>query len=302
MFLPQWLVCLLIASRNKLNVMIPRALLTLILAAVASASAFAQLAEAKLETFKVGKYTAKGDLVVSEPTKEFEFKGTEDNIYFRLTLSANAKQRIDYKVLILDSEGRYAHDYKQVITPGAKEQTHKLLLPAGTYTVNLVKIDDDEKVFSSFKITVVDNVGNRATGNQKAAQAKLWVCETVDDNWMPVGAKYNEKEKVFEWTAGKNFDVLIKNNSKPFGTTFLGIIVHTQGADGKDTGFVDEWQSDQLNDKESTMWCTVGGLPNASWIKPGRYTIYIIDWYKRQVNEHPGNFKEYFSKITLVVK
>lgn len=137
---------------------------------------------------------------------------------------------------------------------------------------------------------------------EEKPQAKFWICETVNDDWQPVGAaKYNEKEKVYEWPAGKNFDVLIKNNGKPFGASFLGIIVHTQGADGKDNGFINEWMSDPLDDK-STMWCTVGGLPDKSWIKPGRYTIYMIRWGDRQPTEHIGNFKEYFSKITLVVK
>lgn len=275
--------------------------LTLLLLVASCASAVAQLADAKLSTYRAGKYDEKGVLHVSDPGTDFEFKGTEDNIFFKLTLTKPAAKRVPYRVLILDKEDKYAHSYKMGIDPGEREQTYKLLLPAGEYKVQLVDQDNDEKVFSTLKINVVDKVGDRAVGNQKAGQAKFWICETVNDDWEPVGAKWNEKEKVFEWPAGKNFDVLIKNNGKPFGASFLGIIVHKQGADGKDIEFVDEWMSDPLGEK-STMWATVGGLPSASWIKPGRYTIYMIAWGNRQVNDHPGNFKEYFSKVTLVVK
>lgn len=134
-------------------------------------------------------------------------------------------------------------------------------------------------------------------------KAKLWICENTDDDWNPIKpAKYIEKEKVYEWPAGKKFDVLIKNNGKPFGVTFLGIIIHEQGADGKDTGFFDEWMTDTLDDKKTTMWATVGGLGKSDTLKPGRYSIYIIDWTKRQVNFHPGDFKDYFAKITVVIK
>lgn len=266
-------------------------------------TSFAQLADAKLTTYRSGKEDAKGVLVVSDPGSEFEFKGSEDNIFFKLTLAAPAKDRVTYKVLIVDKDDKFAHEYRQSMPAGDKERTYQLLLPAGTYTAKLVDPNDDEKVFSTIPITVIDKFGDRATGNQKAGQAKMWICDNTDDDWNPIGpAKYNEKEKVYEWTAGKNFDVMIKNNGKPFGTLFLGIIVHTQGEDGKDTGFIDEWMSDQLDEKKATMWATVGHLPDGKWIKPGRYTIYVIDWYKRQTNEHPGNFKEYFSKVTLVVK
>jgi hypothetical protein len=147
-----------------------------------------------------------------------------------------------------------------------------------------------------------------AAGSQGTAQteekktAKFSICESVDDDWKAVGEKWNEKEKVFEWTAGKNFNIMIKNNGKTFGVSFLGIIIHTQGADGKDNGFVDEFQSDPIDDQKSTMWATTEGMPKSEWIKPGRYTIYIIRWDKREPLEHNGNFKEYFSKATLVVK
>lgn len=282
--------------------MVMRAFSVLCLLSGLVAASVAQLSTAKLETFRVGKHDDKGNLTVSDPGSEFEFKGTEDNIFFKVSLAAAASANVRFKVYIVDAKDDYAHQYSNVIEKGERANTHQLLLPAGSYTAKLVDPEDNEKVFTSVKINVVDKVGDRASGNQKAGQAKLWICQTVDDDWKPVGARYNEKEKVFEWDAEKNFDVLVKNNSKPFGTAFLGIIVHKQGADGKDTDFVDEWQSEQLDENKATMWCTVGGLPSSSWIKPGRYTVYIIDWYKRQTNEHPGNFKEYFAKVTLVVK
>jgi len=35
---------------------------------------------------------------------------------------------------------------------------------------------------------------------------------------------------------------------------------------------------------------------------PACYSVYIIDWRKREVSEHNGNLTEYFAKMTLTVK
>lgn len=135
--------------------------------------------------------------------------------------------------------------------------------------------------------------------------AKLIICESVDDDWKPVGAAKvvgEAKNLEFEWPADKKYNILIDNRPNIFAANFLGIILHKQGADGKDTDFIDEFMTDQLDEKVAKMWCTVDGLPNHSRLAAGRYTIYVIRWDKRQVNYHPGNFTDYYARITLHVK
>jgi hypothetical protein len=271
-----------------------------LLAALLTASTFAQTPP-KLTLYNNGK-NVKGDhIALGAPTTEFVFKGTVPNFYFKLSYAKPVVTETLYKVLMLDEKGIYANDFKMKVPKGQKDITWCWMVRPGAYTVKLVSPTDDEKVFQTYAIKVTDTVGDRATGNQKAGQAKVWICKDTDDNWNAIEPGGSPEKGVFNWQANRTFNVMVKNNGKPFNVSFLGFVLHKQGPDGKDTDFVNECQTDQLQDK-STMWASTSGLPSMSSLPAGTYTLYVIDWSKRQINFHSGNLTEYFAKVTIIVK
>lgn len=122
-----------------------------------------------------------------------------------------------------------------------------------------------------------------------AAKGKVSVCTEIDDNWKCVGESAT-------WKAFDNFNVLFEH-PVPVGVGFIGIVIHKQGADGKDTDFINEYQQD-IGEK-NRKYATVG---NNFRLPAGTYSIYIIRWDKRETLTHHGNFKEYFAKTALSVK
>ncbi len=138
----------------------------------------------------------------------------------------------------------------------------------------------------------IDGLRQQATkGNPKTSVAQLTVCREVDDNWNPLGAAET-------WPANKSFNVLLISPT-PFKADFIGFVIHKQGPDGKDVEFVNEWQQTIENAEKARKYCTTEGLTS---LPRGRYSIYAIDWRKREPSEHRGNLSEYFAKITLTVK
>jgi len=98
------------------------------------------------------------------------------------------------------------------------------------------------------------------------------------------------------WTANAPFNVLFVNPVAA-GVDFIGIVFHKQGADGKDVAFMNEYQ--QNIGEENRKYATIG---DELRLPAGVYSVYIIDWRKREVSEHRGNLTEYFAKTTLTVK
>lgn len=123
----------------------------------------------------------------------------------------------------------------------------------------------------------------------KTAPGKVSVCTEIDDDWKCVG-------EATEWAANKNFNILFVN-SVPVTVEFIGIVIHKQGADGKDTDFINEYQ--QQFGAGNRKYATVG---NNFSLPAGTYSIYIITWGNRETLVHNGNFKEYLAKTTLKVK
>ena len=176
-----------------------------------------------------------------------------------------------------------------------------LVAKPGKYTLTAKPANNGAPGEAEFQV-LAETEGPFANGTQPSGQGSLWICKEIDDDWKPVGSTTSAKSnnRLFTWKANEGFNILIKNKPKtPIGTLFIGIIIHKQGEDGRDVGFVNEWMSDQLAENETTMWGTV--QPPTS-LPAGRYTIYIIDWYTREINEHNGNLTQYFAKITVVVK
>lgn len=276
-----------------------------------TATCFAQFDGLKITVFRKG-YESKTEMhkfFVSEPfgAKEAivldDKGGIEPNVWFTMSWPKALTADTPARVLVLDEKGLMRDDLNpKFFKKGAKELTYFFRIPKGSYKLQLVHSEKQEKVYGSVPFTVIDKIGVRATGNQKAGLAKLWICDKVDDDWKPVGAIGDVDKGTFSWPANKSFNVLVKNNSKLFGVSFLGIVIHKQGNDGKDASFITEFQTEMLDEKKATMWCTVEGLPNMTGLDAGVYSIYVISWDKRQPLEHTGNLTEYFAKITLTVK
>lgn len=127
-----------------------------------------------------------------------------------------------------------------------------------------------------------------APGDAAPETGKLTVCDHIDDDWKCVGA-------VSPWPADKPFNFLLEL-PKAIEITFVGFVIHKRDEKGVDTDFVDEFNL--LIQGTARLFATTEGKR----LPPGRYTIYGIEWDKRQVSEHPGNFKEYLGKTELIVK
>ena len=125
-------------------------------------------------------------------------------------------------------------------------------------------------------------------GNAAAQTGKMIICDHIDDDWKCVGA-------VSPWPADKSFNILLEL-PQAIEIISVGFIIHKRDEKGVDTDFVDEFEL--MVQGKARLLATTEGMR----LPPGRYTIYGIDWTKRQVNEHPGNFKEYLGKTELIVK
>ncbi|HEY0545133.1 MAG TPA: hypothetical protein VGC91_07020 [Pyrinomonadaceae bacterium] len=115
------------------------------------------------------------------------------------------------------------------------------------------------------------------------------ICKEIDDDWKCVGQSN-------QWAANSPFNVLFENPA-PVGVDFIGIIFYRQGADGKDTEFINEYQ--QNIGEKNRKYATVG---DELKLPAGVYSVYIISWGKRETMEHRGNLTEYFAKTVLTVK
>ena len=233
------------------------------------------------------------------PTTEFRPRGGEPNVHAIATLppAIDAKK---VKFTVLDSEHKPIGTLDAPVLGKVGVAKFSVAKP-GQYLIQVGTEEHDLLEEAPFKV-LTSTEGPFANGTQPTGQASLWICKEVNDDWLPVGATTDAKSnnRLFKWKADEGFNVLVKNKPKtPFGTLFLGIVIHKQGEDGRDIGFVNEWQSEQLEENVATMWCTV--QPPTS-LPAGRYTLYIIDWYTRETLEHNGNLKQYFAKITIDVK
>ena len=226
------------------------------------------------------------------PTKTFKPKGTLRNVFVLATFPAvPTGAGITFMVTRNDANGEYVQnmDYYATAQHTTAYIPFTINIP-GKYFVRMVNYYDKSQVWATADFTVgEDTVGPRATGNTAAGQGKVSICKEIDDNWKCVAAAN-------EWKANVPFNVLFENPT-PSGVDFIGIVFHKQGADGKDVEFVNEYQ--QNIGGENRKYATVGDQLR---LPAGVYSVYIIDWRKREVSEHHGNLTEYFAKTTLTVK
>lgn len=217
----------------------------------------------------------------------FKGKNGTPNV-FAVVSFQTADKYPGFKFEVTDKDGKFV-DGGDGKTSGEKKISVASFIvnDSGIYTLKVFRDNNTDKVIATATFTVVAP----PKPGPIVGTGVLTVCKDTDDDWKPIGASTT-------WKAGESFNILVTNGGKPFGSTFLGIVIHKQGPDGQDTDFVDERQTDTIGEK-SNKYATVGGLMS---LPAGVYTIYVIDWYKREINVHNGNFKEYFARTTLTVK
>jgi len=115
------------------------------------------------------------------------------------------------------------------------------------------------------------------------------VCKEIDDNWKCVG-------EADTWGANQRFNVLFLNPT-PIKFTFVGIIFHKQLPDGTDGDHLYEFQQN-MGDGNRKYATTDAPF----YLPAGTYTIYILQWDKRDSLYKKGNYKDYLAKMTLKVK
>ena len=144
-------------------------------------------------------------------------------------------------------------------------------------------------VLSAYGFAIAESFGGtRAGATTAAGEGKLTFCKDTDDHWKPI-------EPSDTWAAQQPFNVLVEL-PEPVELDFMGFIFYKQGPDGKDVEFVSEYQMQVQN--KARKFSTTEGLR----LPVGTYSVYAIDWTKREVTEHRGNLTEYFAKGKLTVK
>ena len=226
------------------------------------------------------------------PTKTFQPKGTLRNVHVVATFPAvPTGAKITFLINENDADGedvQYVDYWASPIHTTAYAQL--TINKPGKYFVRMVNTLDRSQVWATAAFEVgADTVGPRAAGNTAAGQGKVSICKEIDDDWKCVGQSG-------QWAAGAPFNVLFENPT-PVGVSFIGIVFHKQGPDGKDVEFVNEYQQDI--GEENRKYATVGEMLR---LPAGTYSVYIIAWGKRESLVHNGNLTEYFAKTTLTVK
>ena len=227
------------------------------------------------------------------PTKTFSPKGTLRNIHVVYTFPpVPTGAGVTFMITKDTAEGEYVENKDYQVSPQHTTAYAQFTINTpGKYVVRLANYYNKSQVWAQSDFTIgADTVGPRSVGNTAAGGGQVSICKTVDDNWNCVGG-------ASEWKANEGFDVLFKNPT-PVGVDFIGIIFYKQGADGKDAEFINEYQQN-IGDK-NRFYATVNNELKLS--APGKYSVYIIAWGKRETMVHNGNLTEYFAKMTLTVK
>lgn len=234
--------------------------------------------------------TAQEAIAATNLTDTFVSKNGQYNVFAIITYTS--AKPMTFKALVRDASGKTVEASEPKSRYDLKMAAGFFIMNTpGSYTLEVYDSTNMDKPVATAKFTVTDPAAKAGTpaAASKAGTTVLTICKSVDDNWKAV-------EPSTTWKANEPFNVLITNGGKPFGVPFLGIIIHKQGENGEDVGFENEYEQ-TINEKTTTMYATESGFR----LPAGKYTIYIIDWYKREINTHNGNFKTYFAKVTLTV-
>lgn len=226
------------------------------------------------------------------PTTTFKPKDTLQNVFIVSTFPAMLNgAAITFVVTTSDAEGEYVNRQNYQASPHHTTAYIKVTINTpGKYFVRMMNYDEPYQEWATATFSVEEGkTSPRVTGNSMAGKGKVTICKEIDDNWKCVGESN-------EWKANVPFNILFENQSA-VGVDFIGIVFHKQDARGKDVEFVNEYQQN-IGEKNRKYATVSDGLR----LPAGVYSVYILDWRKREVFEHRGNFPEYFAKTTLTVK
>lgn len=226
------------------------------------------------------------------PTKQFSPKGEMRNVNLLYTFpQVPTGAGVTFMITKNNADGEYVENKDYAVSPQHTSAYARFTINTpGKYFVRLANYYNKSQVWVTTDFTIgADTVGPRSTGNTAAGGGKVSICKEIDDNWKCVGQSG-------QWSANAPFNVLFENPT-PVGAEFIGIIFYRQGADGKDTEFINEYQ--QNIGEKNRKYATVG---DELKLPAGVYSVYIIPWGKREVMQHNGNLTEYFAKTTLTVK
>jgi hypothetical protein len=263
---------------------------------VFSAQAQGKIEMQACEDMKITKKQYGGSVVETAtcitPTRMFQPKGTLRNVHLVATFPAvPTGAGITFLITKNDADGEHVQYVDYSATQHHTTAYAQLTINTpGKYFARMVNYYDKSQVWATADFSVgQDTVGPRAVGNTAAGQGKVSVCKEIDDDWKCVGQSN-------QWPANTPFNVLFENPT-PSGVDFIGIVIHKQGADGKDVEFINEYQ--QQIGETNRKYATVG---DNFRLPAGTYSIYIIAWGKRELLVHNGNLTEIFGKTTLTVK
>jgi len=123
---------------------------------------------------------------------------------------------------------------------------------------------------------------------------EFYMCETVDDNWNPVGVSSS-----MSGVSGVNF--LVKLPEKVYDQLYMWVIYKTD-ASGKDIEFAGEYvmrieEGYDIVHNGARFFCTTEKI----YLQPGNYRVYFIYENDKEPNFKYGSLTKYLAKgeVTL---
>ncbi len=123
---------------------------------------------------------------------------------------------------------------------------------------------------------------------------EFYMCETVDDNWNPVGASSS-----MSGASGVNF--LVKLPEKVYDQLYMWVIYKTD-ASGKDTEFAGEYvmrieEGYEIVHNGARFFCTTEKI----YLQPGNYRVYFIYENDKEPNFKYGSLTKYLAKGEVTI-
>lgn len=166
----------------------------------------------------------------------------------------------------------------------------------GKYVAKFYPRDNPSKPYGSCKFTVVSakNGGPNNVSTKVEGTARMYMCSGYDKkSGKPTGVKKELK-------AGSCANFLIDLGKVRDDLQYFGWVVYKNGATVEENEYIDQKYQDE--DEKHEMRYVYRDVPICLFKTPGNYTIYCIDWYKREDGYHNSELKDYLGKIEIQVK
>lgn len=230
-----------------------------------------------------GEYDGRTPVTAYEVTD-----GSNPVVYINYELSGNgAWETHPLLLLISKDDGTVAYSYP--FDPGGASGIYYATstpIPEGNYTVKIVEGSDESSVWCKKEITVA------AAMTKVAGSNNVIFCDYVDDNWNPIGT-------VTKIKAGQCVNFMVELPSAQKLST-VGWAIYKIKKDGTDGEFISELMMGAQNDGGTKHFATTEKL--CKFETKGKYRVYAIDWYERQINSTVGNYTKYYAKGEIIVE